>query len=102
MINKITENIKTKHGTFCILSSDLYIGNSLKKYGEYSEIELSIMTQFIKSEDYIFDIGSNIGAFTIPFSKKVGKLGKLRNPGKLGKLGKPGKLGKLGKPRKSR
>ena len=77
MINKITENIKTKHGTFCILSSDLYIGNSLKKYGEYSEIELSIMTQFIKSEDYIFDIGSNIGAFTIPFSKKVGKLGKI-------------------------
>ena len=35
--------LKTKHGMFHSLSSDLYIGNSLKLYGEYSEIELSII-----------------------------------------------------------
>ena len=59
------------------LSSDLYIGNSLKLYGEYSEIELSIIMKFIKKGDYVFDIGSNIGAFTVPFLKKIGKSGKV-------------------------
>ena len=68
--------LKTKHGMFHSLSSDLYIGNSLKLYGEYSEIELSIIMKFIKKGDYVFDIGSNIGAFTVPFLKKIGKSGK--------------------------
>lgn len=69
--------LKTKHGMFHSLSSDLYIGNSLKLYGEYSEIELSIIMKFIKKGDYVFDIGSNIGAFTVPFLKKIGKSGKV-------------------------
>ena len=33
--------------------------------------------KFIKKGDYVFDIGSNIGAFTIPFAKKVGFNGKV-------------------------
>ena len=69
--------LKTKHGMFHSISSDLYIGNSLKLYGEYSEIELSIIMKFIKKGDYVFDIGSNIGAFTVPFLKKIGKSGKV-------------------------
>jgi len=69
------EKIKTKHGCLNFLSSDLYIGKSLKQYGEYSEIELSILLSLINKKDVVFDIGSNIGAFTIPIAKKVGKLG---------------------------
>ena len=34
------------------------------------------MNKFIEKDDVVFDIGSNIGAFTIPFAKKVGPKGK--------------------------
>ena len=29
------------------------------------------MSKFIKKDDFVFDVGANIGAFTIPFAKKV-------------------------------
>ena len=35
------------------------------------------MNKFIEKDDVVFDIGSNIGAFTIPFAKKVGPKGKV-------------------------
>ena len=57
--------------------NDEYIGNALNEYGEFSEIEFSIMNKFIEKDDVVFDIGSNIGAFTIPFAKKVGQKGKV-------------------------
>ncbi len=77
MISYNLDFLKTKHGIFHSLSSDLYIGNSMKLYGEYSEIELSIIMKFITEGDYVFDIGANIGAFTIPFLKKIGRSGKV-------------------------
>ena len=57
---------------FKFILNDQFIGNAINEYGEFSEIELSIMNKFIEN-DIIFDIGSNIGAFTIPFAKKVGE-----------------------------
>ncbi len=69
--------INSKHGIFNFCNSDLIIGVSLQEYGEFSEIELSVMEKFIKDGDIVMDIGANIGCFTIPFSKKVGKKGKV-------------------------
>ena len=40
--------IDSKHGIFNFCDSDLIIGASLKEYGEFSEIEFSIMDKFIK------------------------------------------------------
>ena len=77
MNNINIEKKQTKHGLLNFLSSDMYIGKSLKAYGEYSEIELSIIMSFINENDVVFDIGSNIGAFSIPFAKKVGNRGKV-------------------------
>ncbi|MDC2965990.1 FkbM family methyltransferase [Alphaproteobacteria bacterium] len=69
--------VKAKHGVFSFCHFDEYIGLSLREYGEFSEIELSLMSKFIMKEDVVFDIGSNIGAFTVPFAKKVGELGQV-------------------------
>ena len=66
-----------KYGVFEFFNSDVFIGRSIKEYGEYSDIELTIMLNFIKRNDVVFDIGSNIGAFTIPFAKRVGINGKV-------------------------
>ena len=69
--------VKAKHGVFSFCHFDKYIGLSLREYGEFSEIELSLMSKFIMKDDVVFDIGSNIGAFTVPFAKKVGELGQV-------------------------
>ena len=55
--------------TFCYY--DEYIGLSMREYGEYSEIEYSVIEKFIKKGDFVFDIGSNIGCFSIPLAKRL-------------------------------
>ena len=69
--------VKAKHGIFSFCHFDKYIGLAMREYGEFSEIEYSLMSKFIMKGDVVFDIGANIGAFTVPFAKKVGKLGEV-------------------------
>ena len=76
-MKNLTEYINTKHGNFEYCKFDKFIGFSLKEYGEYSDIELTIILHFIKEGDTVFDIGANIGAFSIPISKKIGHKGNL-------------------------
>ena len=40
---------------------DEYIGLSMREYGEYSELELKTILEFINEGDTIFDVGANIG-----------------------------------------
>ena len=69
--------VKAKHGVFSFCHFDEFIGLSMREYGEFSEIELSLMLKFIMKDDVVFDIGANIGAFTVPFAKKVGDFGEV-------------------------
>ena len=69
--------VKAKHGVFSFCHFDEFIGLAMREYGEFSEIELSLMSKFIMEGDVVFDIGANIGAFTVPLSKKVGKFGEV-------------------------
>ena len=70
-MNNFLGQINAKHGIFRFSLNDEYIGSALNEYGEFSEIEFSIMNKFIEKDDVVFDIGSNIGAFTIPFAKNA-------------------------------
>lgn len=74
---KYIGEVEGKHGKFSFFHYDEYIGLSLREYGEYSEIELSFILNFIKIGDAVFDIGANIGAFTVPISQKVQKTGQV-------------------------
>ncbi len=69
--------VDAKHGKFNFCHFDEYIGLSMREYGEYSEIEYSVIEKFINKDDFVFDIGSNIGCFSIPLAKKVGSKGKI-------------------------
>ena len=76
-MEKFIGTINAKHGKFTFCHYDEYIGLSMREYGEYSEIEYSVIEKFIKKGDFVFDIGSNIGCFSIPLAKKVGPKGKI-------------------------
>jgi FkbM family methyltransferase len=66
-----------KYGFFVFPLTDTMVGQSLHVYGEWSEHELSIFSFFVQPGDLVFDIGANIGAFTIPFGKLVGSTGRV-------------------------
>ena len=77
MNKNIIGNVKAKHGTFYFCHFDEYIGLSIREYGEYSELELKTILEFINEGDTVFDVGANIGCFSVPFAKKVGSNGKV-------------------------
>ena len=66
---------KFKHGIFSYYSNDQYIGKSLSEYGEWSEAEVSLLTQLLSVNENIIEVGSNIGTHTIPLAKHVSKGG---------------------------
>ena len=65
------------HGKMAFLISDKVIGICLSNYGEWSEGENIIMSQFIKEGDTVIDIGANIGTTVLALSKKVSTNGKV-------------------------
>ncbi len=66
---------KLKHGIFSYYSNDQYIGKSLSEYGEWSDAEVSLLTQLLSADENIIEVGSNIGTHTIPLAKHVAEGG---------------------------
>jgi FkbM family methyltransferase len=54
---------------------DIYQGKSFENFGEYSEEESLLYKKFIKEGNTVYDIGANIGSFTLLFSRLVGNNG---------------------------
>lgn len=50
---------------------DLYIGEALDRYGEFSESEVEHFNKLVKPGMIVLDIGANIGPHTVVFSKLV-------------------------------
>ena len=66
-----------KHGQFLLSSRDSYVSKHLINYGEWAEKELQLFLQIVKAGDIVLDVGANIGAFTVPLAKAIGKTGRL-------------------------
>jgi FkbM family methyltransferase len=54
---------------------DLYIGASLRKYGEWSAAEIELLLQGLQPGAVVVEIGANIGAHTVALSRLVGPRG---------------------------
>ena len=65
------------NGTMVWPKGDGVLGPCLKNYGEWSEGENIIMSQFIKKGDIVIDVGANIGTTVLSLSKHVGQTGKV-------------------------
>jgi len=73
--NNFNELTKGKNG-FCLYNkNDIYIGRSIKKYGEFSELEADIFKQICNVNDVVIEVGANIGTHTQIFSQLVGNNG---------------------------
>jgi FkbM family methyltransferase len=58
-------------------ANDHYIGRSLDLYGEFSEGEIEFFKQVVRPGMTVVDVGANIGAHTVYFSKAVGARGRV-------------------------
>ncbi len=65
------------HGFMIWPMGDSVLGPCLKNYGEWSEGENIIMSQFINKGDTVIDIGANIGTTVLSLSKQVGENGQV-------------------------
>ncbi len=67
-----TQMVVGKHGTFIYYDDDMYIGASLRAYGEFSDEEFELWKTFLREGDVVVDVGANIGAMTVPLAQLVG------------------------------
>ena len=69
--------VETPHGVYLANINDQYVGRSLHKYGEFSEMEVEVFAQMLKPGAVVFDVGANIGAHTVRFAQMVGESGRV-------------------------
>ncbi len=56
---------------------DVYVGGSLRKYGEFSAGEQALFGQFVQNGAIVVEVGANIGAHTVELSRLVGSDGEV-------------------------
>ena len=69
--------INGRLGLFITNKYDIFIGQSLIKYGEFSWFEFEFMQQMVNTGDVVVEVGANIGAHTIGLAKSVGDQGRV-------------------------
>lgn len=67
--------VKAKYGYCLYNTNDIYVGQSIERYGEFSESEVALFAQICKLNDTVIEVGANIGTHTLVFSQLVGAKG---------------------------
>jgi FkbM family methyltransferase len=60
-----------------MLYSGPYIGKCFDLYGQYSESEVAMMRNVLKTGGTVIDVGANIGDLTLPIAMMVGETGRV-------------------------
>ena len=69
------ELVEARHGKMLANPADKYIGQSVIRYGEFSEIEWDLLNQIVQPGAVVIEAGANMGSFTVPLAKKAGNQG---------------------------
>jgi FkbM family methyltransferase len=76
-LNEYNYLVRGRHGLFLANRYDYYLGYALIRYGEFSELEGQFLCSLVQPGDVVVEVGSNIGALTIPLAQRVGLHGKV-------------------------
>lgn len=69
--------MRCRHGALLFNRNDMYIGRSLERYGEFSELEVKLFEQVLRPGMTVVEAGANIGAHTVVFGQRVGPTGRV-------------------------
>lgn len=64
-----------RYGKIIYNTLDMYVGKSLKEYGEYSQEEINLFEMIVHTGDCVVEVGANIGSHTIHLAQMVGENG---------------------------
>ncbi len=67
----------TRHGYLLYNRNDVFIGRAIEKYGEYSALEMELFETLCSAGNAVIEVGANIGAHTVGFSRLVGAQGRV-------------------------
>lgn len=67
--------VATPWGTMRVEDRDVYVGQSILTYGEFSPIERRTLCSLVRRGDVVLDIGANIGGLTLPLAEAAGYTG---------------------------
>jgi FkbM family methyltransferase len=73
----LVRQANTRYGNVLYNPNDTYIGRAIELYGECHELELDFLRSICGVGSYVFDIGANIGAHTVPLAQHVGPRGRV-------------------------
>lgn len=65
----LLKTLNTRHGPMLALPGDQFITRCLEVYGEFSPAEWLLLEQIIKPGMTVVEVGSNIGAHTVPMAR---------------------------------
>lgn len=61
---------------YCLYNrNDIYIGQAIEKYGEFSKLEMDVLRLLCGPGDFVIEVGANIGAHTVELARHVGPQG---------------------------
>ncbi len=63
---------KCRYGLMIYNKKDIWVGRSFDLYGEYSEAEVQVFRDTVKSGDVAIDVGANTGSHTVALARLVG------------------------------
>ncbi|MBU4609194.1 FkbM family methyltransferase [Achromobacter sp. GG226] len=69
--------VEARYGRFAVPDGNDLIGDSLREYGEWAQVELDLLAHFIRPGQTVLDIGAFIGTHARAFSVMVGETGKV-------------------------
>ncbi|MCG6901946.1 MAG: FkbM family methyltransferase [Rhodobacter sp.] len=69
--------VDCRDGRMLVNPNDVYIGQSLITYGEFSPAEGALYRALVGPGDTVVEAGANIGCFTLLFAKLVGDSGRI-------------------------
>ncbi len=71
------ELTETRHGTMLVNRNDVFMGQSLLRYGECSELELQFLLALSANPGMVVEVGANMGIHTIPIAQSLAKQNRL-------------------------
>ena len=64
-----------RYGKIIYNTLDMFVGKSLKLYGEFSQGEANVFEQIVRAGDCVVEVGANIGSHTVHLAQLVGNTG---------------------------
>ncbi|GJE61180.1 FkbM family methyltransferase [Methylobacterium trifolii] len=67
----------TRRGVLAHFAADQCIAQSLRRYGEWAENEITLLRPYLGPGDTALDVGANVGTHTLAFAEFVGPTGRV-------------------------